>query len=992
MTDPTRRPLGGTALYNPHLLSKEELVSLFVVRRSLLDRLLQAIAGSSPGQAPQHDLLVGQRGMGKTMFLRRLRFAVEDDPELSRHWLPLTFPEEQYNVARLSDFWLNCVDALSDVLESGEGQEAAQILDAEAEVLRDLAEGERAQASLALLVRGATDAGRRLVLLVDNVDLVFERIKAQGWALREVLSQESTLLLIGASSELIEATYKYDQPFYDFFQVHELAGLTEEETRQLLAHYAEVWETPAVTRVLEEEPGRIATLHALSGGNPRTVALLHTVLAQGLDGDIRRDLESLLDHCTPLYKARLEALAPQAQQVLHALAVHWYPAAAGELAEGLQLDVNAVSSQLNRLVRQGIVEKVPYDPATKTGFQIAERFFNIWYLMRVTRRARRKLLWLVKLLPVIYTPDQLRHHARQHLGRAAHLPPEELLPFAEFSLALADSVADSSAEPTLEETLEIASLHCVIRAPELEPRLRELFDLEGADARLKSRAEHHQRLQQVEQRVSAVQTRPDWSPTSFWAKLGGAPLALEAKERIADRLPRLDAGELVSLEAALDQLMEDFEAAYSSKRTVRGFTEALRKGLMMSIDDVEGARVLEETTATPGLAAVAVTERLRREKEARPLLLRELQSHLEHVASPSVRIIWALHALDTGLPREEVLSVLSELSSKDDRRAEESLPSMDWEWMHRFLSKALAHRSATAWVNLGRMLHQQRGHQIHQQHSYQREAEIALRQALSIKPESHQSWFTLGNVLAEQIGRAGDAEAAYREAIALFPPWIYPWYNLGCLLAAQEGRMEEAEAAFREALERQPGFSQAWHNLGLLLSKDPTRTEAAEDALRKAIQSAPWDSPYPSTMALAWLLYQRGKRLDQAAAMAREAAALEPESPWPWRILSLVLLREGPWEEAQKAARRFLMSLPPEREEETWQRTLELFQQAVVAGRAREAGDLLDELELADRWRPLREALEVVARENRTYLRRLAPEVRVATEEILRVLTASGED
>jgi hypothetical protein len=52
------------------------------------------------------------------MLLRRLAYAIEEEPMLREVWLSLTFPEEQYNIARLSDFWLNCTDALSDLLES----------------------------------------------------------------------------------------------------------------------------------------------------------------------------------------------------------------------------------------------------------------------------------------------------------------------------------------------------------------------------------------------------------------------------------------------------------------------------------------------------------------------------------------------------------------------------------------------------------------------------------------------------------------------------------------------------------------------------------------------------------------------------------------------------------------------------------------------------------------------------------------------------------
>ncbi len=311
MSDLDEYPLRETAIYNPHLLSKEELIGLFAARQKLLEQLLEDLSRCRPGKTPQHHLLVAQRGMGKTMLLRRLHFAVEDDPELAAVWLPLAFPEEQYNVARLSDLWLNSIDALGDALERlGRGAEAER-LDAELEALLDLEEERRSRETLALLIATAAGLERRLVLLIDNIDLIFERISEQAWALREILSEEPAILLVGASARALESSYQYDQPFYDFFHVHELGGLSLEETADLLRQYAERWGNEEVQRVVREEPARIRTLHTLTGGNPRTLALLYNILGRGLDGDVRSDLEALLDHCTPLYKARLEALAPQ---------------------------------------------------------------------------------------------------------------------------------------------------------------------------------------------------------------------------------------------------------------------------------------------------------------------------------------------------------------------------------------------------------------------------------------------------------------------------------------------------------------------------------------------------------------------------------------------------------------------------------------------------------------------------------------------------------
>ena len=203
------------ALYNPRLWDAAEVRAYYVARPTLLKRLMDDLGREHPGSQPQHRLIIGLRGMGKSTLLRRIAVAVEDDAALSGQWLPLDFPEEQYNVAGLGDFWLNCLDALSDLLESRGRTAEAEALDAQI-VRLDRKDGEGA---LAALREAATTLERRLLLLVDNVDLVFERIKADDWKLREALQAHPELLIVGASAKALESTYRYDGAFYDFFKI-----------------------------------------------------------------------------------------------------------------------------------------------------------------------------------------------------------------------------------------------------------------------------------------------------------------------------------------------------------------------------------------------------------------------------------------------------------------------------------------------------------------------------------------------------------------------------------------------------------------------------------------------------------------------------------------------------------------------------------------------------------------------------------------------------
>jgi hypothetical protein len=404
----TAKPSAGPFLYNPALMPREELIASFLVRHAELEEVLRQVRAAQPQHAPQHVLVIGFRGMGKTTLLHRVAYAVEEDPELSRAWLPVLFDEEQFNVGELADFWLNALDVLGVAIGQPETRRTADEL---TEKYRGEALEEAAFAALRDL---HLRLDRRFLLLVDNMDLIFDRIGSDREAsrLREVLQHESWVLLVGSSSRVIEATYEYGQPFYEMFKVIELHPLDEQETLHLLAGLAERYGAVDVTGVVKQESRKLGKLRLLMGGNPRTVGLLFGVLKEGPTEDLRAQLERLLDSCTSLYKDRLESLPVQAQRVFDALAQRWDPATAADIAGDLRLSRGVTSGQLHRLVDKGLVEKVNH-PARAIGFQVRERFFNIWCLMRGGRRGRRRLRWLVEFVGLFYDLNRIEHEVKR---------------------------------------------------------------------------------------------------------------------------------------------------------------------------------------------------------------------------------------------------------------------------------------------------------------------------------------------------------------------------------------------------------------------------------------------------------------------------------------------------------------------------------------------------------------------------------------------------
>jgi tetratricopeptide (TPR) repeat protein len=1017
MNGPLQRPLHGIAIYNPDLLSKQELIAHFVARQPLLQRLLEDLRRGGQGGAAQHHLLLGQRGMGKTTLLRRLRFAIEDDAELNRYWLPLTFPEEQYNVVRLSDLYLNCIDALGDALEQIGRQEETKTLDEAVEALPDRDETRRAEGALAILMDHADRVGKRLVLLIDNLDLILERLKGDQWAIRELLSAESRLLLIGASAGAIEATYKYKEPFYDFFQVHELKGLNETETREVLLALSRQSNSVGVERILDEDPARIRTLHALAGGNPRTVVLLYSVLAQGTEGDVRSDLERLLDKCTPLYKARFESLPTQSQQVVDAMAIHWDPISAGELAAIVRLDTNAVSSLLNRLAQQGVVEKVAYHPASKTGFQIAERFFNIWYLMRASRRVRRRLIWLVEFLKLFYGRDQLQYHALRHLRRDRGANSDSRLQRAEYSLALAQVVDESPLRSALEST----AMHSLMMDRDLRRKISSIIDLQSADASLKPLVTHHQWAAEFHEAISLAKVGwESWDPALFSKLLGGSfSLSPSEKMQIAAAIGEMPLNQYHHLTDSLKDELQHFSSLFGLVATEQ-LREAFRQGYIMKLHDVAGAEAAAIAFDASEMPAIAIAMDITNHgpSDAR---LNALKAALSGSQSSYPWLIWTRHtatseeiehackqvarfAGDSAITWSNLANVLctrlARYTDAEDayRKAIELDPTWAFPWdelgdllrdhLARYSEAEAAYRKAIeidptfafSWYSLGGLL------EIH--FARYDEAEAAYRKAAEIDPTLVFPWHCLGRLLENHFTRYDEAEAAYRKATELAPTLVFPWHSLGDLLQHHLAQYPEAEAAYRKALELNPEDAAVWLDLGDLLEEHLARHDDAETAFRTATELDP--SNVDAWNALALNRYLRTKVDDETEAAARRAVSLDREDQYALHTLALILVHRENWTEAASLARRLLGEATPEFLENAGGSLITFFQKAIRAGHAADSLKLLQDVGLVERWRPLVEALTAIAAGTKAHLHRVAPEIRQPAEQLIKELVPEG--
>lgn len=385
-------------LFNPPQKEPQLLKAEFVVRTAIFEQIFADIQEDTMQKPPQHYMILGQRGMGKTTLLLRLKYAVEDDKNLKSWLLPVVFNEEQYSMPDLAAFFEHIAKLLAEDHATYEG-----LLDA---MRKHEFEDDYDQKAYEMLVKYLKKNQQKIIVFHDNFGQFLEKIgKTATHRLRNILMNSPCIRLVGASATLLEHTFDYKEPFFDFFYQIRLKGMTADETILLFEKLAEnEGKTEAFKEILKTERPRIEVMRKLSGGVIRTMVMLFDVFIDNEKQDSFKDLEAILDRVTPLYKHRMDDLKPQQQLIVDAVARAWDAVTVSEVAELCRaerqgLKTNQISAQLKQLVDSQIIEIEPRTTGRTHLYRLQERFFNIWYLMRyATRQDKQRVVWLVRFL------------------------------------------------------------------------------------------------------------------------------------------------------------------------------------------------------------------------------------------------------------------------------------------------------------------------------------------------------------------------------------------------------------------------------------------------------------------------------------------------------------------------------------------------------------------------------------------------------------------
>ena len=860
--------------HNPAFLAKEELIRSFVVRHTELELIVRIIRENVTA-SNQHVMVIGPRGIGKTMLVLRAAEEVRRNKELSEKWYPLVFSEESYPVTSPGEFWLEALFHLGHQTGDKKWTNTYEELHSEQdeERLRNRA--------LAQLMDFADAAGKRILLIVENFNmLVGEQISDNdAWALRQTLLNEPRVMLLATATSRFEGIENSDKAMFELFKLQELEPLNEAECGELWA---------SITGKGTSDR-RIRPVQIFTGGNPRLVAIISTFAARMSLKELMGDLMQLVDDNTDYFKSHLDSLPPIERKAYLALAELWDPATAREVARAARLDVSKTSALLRRLVERGRVAEANGRGRRKL-YQVAERMYNIYYLMRRRGGASGRVKAVVRFMVIFYGQKELVSMTHLIAEEACKLESKYREDHYYAYEAILESVSGGMRYKLLEATpknfFEMPDVPDSIKEFAKSEKDKELTKLlkQGEDLEKAGKAEEAESLYRRAIELAPKDARP-------WGYLG--QLLHEHLDRYEEAEEAYRKAVELDVEYAwgwgqLGQLLHEHLGCYEEAE------EAYRRAIELEPKVAWGW----------GHLGQLLHKHLGRYEDAEESYRKAVELDAEYT--------WAWAHLGQLLHKH-----LSRYEDAEEsyRKAVELDAEYAWAWghlgqlLHEHLGRyedaeeayrrviELAPKTPFGWGKLGELLHKHL-------ERYE-EAEESYRKALELQPGSAFGWAKLGQLLEEHLECYEEAEEAYRKAIELKPEMPLVWAKLGVLLHRHLDRYEEAEAAYRKAIDLDAECIGAWALLGTVLQFDLERYEEAEQAYRKVIELEP--EVYQGWLLVGHLLHLNSERYEEAEQAYRKAIELDGQNALAWKGLILLLQEKmGRSEEALGLLREYV--------------------------------------------------------------------------------------
>lgn len=381
--------------FNPGTFQSDgEVIEQFVVRKRECDTILEVLRDNIKSPSCQHTLITAPRGRGKTMLLARIAAEIRTKDEFSKHLMPVRFMEENQEIYGMADFWLETLFYLANESAAHDPAFATELRRTHGDLNRHWREQALEERSRAAVLEAADRSGKKLVLMVENLQSLENLDKDFGWKLRAILQSEPQIVLLASATTRFKGLDDASQPFFDLFRTVDLEPLTTEECGDL-------WQVISGDSVRGRE---IRPLEILTGGNPRLLVIIAGFAQHRSLRQLMEELVTLVDEHTEYFRGHLEVLPNTERRVYIAVLDLWQPSKPGEIADRARMDVRFVSTMLGRLIDRGAV--IVEGSGKKRLYSASERLYSIYYKLRRERDEADIVKNLILFMTVFYNETE----------------------------------------------------------------------------------------------------------------------------------------------------------------------------------------------------------------------------------------------------------------------------------------------------------------------------------------------------------------------------------------------------------------------------------------------------------------------------------------------------------------------------------------------------------------------------------------------------------
>ncbi|AQA02145.1 MarR family transcriptional regulator [Mycobacterium sp. MS1601] len=322
-----------TPVFTPSALPPAELDALTVGRAALFTKLVRRIVGAARDGSRPHTLLVAPRGMGKTHTLHVAVNRALADPATAKNVLPVFIPEDALAIGSYLDILVEIARVVGIAQSARSMRRDKDAVGIEQAIL-------------------AAAADRMVLLVIENLDRVFDSLGSDGQGnLRAWVETSTAITLLASSPALFPGVSSRSHPWYGSFMVETLPDLELPDVMAIIAGTARRRGADDLVAFVESPEGTrsLADIYALVGGAPRPWHQLAQVAGVATLEAVTPAVAALLDSLVPNYQRQLAELSPGELRLVAELARADQPRTVSDLAAAVGVSNQSAATALGRL-------------------------------------------------------------------------------------------------------------------------------------------------------------------------------------------------------------------------------------------------------------------------------------------------------------------------------------------------------------------------------------------------------------------------------------------------------------------------------------------------------------------------------------------------------------------------------------------------------------------------------------------------------------------